>query len=185
MPCVYGLYIDVFPLDGIGSDYETALKEKRHFEKVQNTLEAISTRYRFVDYMKLLGDSHEWGRFVHKMIGFFFRPLYRRHLMKKLNRIMRKYNFEDSRYVVTYSGVYRKKEIYPKEWLGQAKEVAFEDFKIRVPKNYDAYLRHFFGEYMQLPPEDQRQYKHEKVFFDLDRGLNYQEIKAILKTRSK
>lgn len=176
MPCVFGLFIDIFPVDGIGDDYDNAVKWKEHYRKVQNQLEAISTRNKFVDYIKLLGDSFEWGRFVHKTIGFFFRKPYRHWLMERLDKIMRTYDFNNSKYAVTYCGVYKDKEIYPRHWLGTPAKSQFEDFEVCIPEHWDEYLRHFFGDYMKLPPVEERQYKHEKVFFDLDRGLTVKEV---------
>lgn len=180
-PCVFGLFIDIFPVDGIGDDYDEAVRWKEHYRKVQNQLESITTRYRFVDYIKLLGDSFEWGRFVHKGIGFFFRKPYRHWLMKRLDKIMRTYDFDKSKYAVTYSGVYKDKEIYPRYWLGTPVKARFENFEVNIPEHWDEYLRHFFGDYMKLPPVEERQYKHEKVFFDLDRGLSVKEVEEEIK----
>lgn len=35
-------------------------------------------------------------------------------------------------------------------------EVLFEGHKFMSIARYDDYLRHFYGDYMQLPPEDKR-----------------------------
>ena len=39
-------------------------------------------------------------------------------------------------------------------------EVSFEGLTVMAPGNPDAYLRHLYGDYMQLPPEEERQGKH-------------------------
>ena len=39
-----------------------------------------------------------------------------------------------------------------------------------LPMGYDGYLRMVFGDYMQLPPEEQRQPSHDLLFCDLERG---------------
>ena len=36
----------------------------------------------------------------------------------------------------------------------------FEDRSFKIMKGYDRVLRNIYGDYMQLPPEDQRQPKH-------------------------
>lgn len=185
MPCVFGLFIDIFPVDGAGDDFDEAVRIKYKYRKIQNQLEAISTRYRFTTFMRLLGDRFEWGRFVHKLIGFFFRKPYRYILMRRLDKAMRTYDFATSKYVVTYSGVYDTKEIYLRELLGTPVQVPFENLSVSIPEHWDAYLRHFFGDYMQLPPEEDRHYKHAKVFFDLERGLTLKEVQAELKRRRK
>lgn len=44
-------------------------------------------------------------------------------------------------------------------------EVPFEDITVSLVKNYDAFLRPEYGDYMQLPPEDQR-HNHYAAFID-------------------
>lgn len=182
-PCVYGMFIDIFPLDGTADDMDEALRLKRRFEKIQNRMEAISTRYRFTDYMALLTRPHEWGRFVRKTIGFFARGAYRRHLLRKMDAICYRHGFEEAINVVTYSGVYHAKEVYPKEWIVGVTPFTFEGLSVDLPLRYDDYLRHFFGDYMQLPPEEQRQSHHEKVYFNMEARVDLPTIQKLIRKR--
>lgn len=45
---------------------------------------------------------------------------------------------------------------YPYEWFAEGTTVEFEGRTYIAPKNYDAVLRKYFGDYMQLPPVEQR-----------------------------
>ena len=52
------------------------------------------------------------------------------------------------------------------------KEVVYHEFEglqMPIPKGYDAYLRMAFGDYMQLPPEDQQVPHHDLVELDLEK----------------
>lgn len=45
-------------------------------------------------------------------------------------------------------------------------EMPFENIMIKVPVNYDTILRKYYGDYMELPPENQRVSAHHfKAFF--------------------
>ena len=46
---------------------------------------------------------------------------------------------------------------YPKEWFASSVYKEFEGEEFPLPAGYDGYLRMVFGDYMQLPPEEQRQ----------------------------
>ena len=49
------------------------------------------------------------------------------------------------------------------------KDVKFEDTTIRVPIDYDGYLKKDFGDYMKLPPEEKRK-THKPVILDLKKS---------------
>ena len=167
-PCVYGLYIDIFPIDGAPDNYDDFVKIEKRFVKTRNKLEAISTHNTFAEYISLLGDKKEWGRFVRKTFGFFFRKAYRTSLIKQLDDICYKYAYDKCNMVAVYSGAYELKETYPKEWLDGTSQFTFEGLDVALPKNYDAYLRHYFGDYTQLPPIEKRVSHHQKAYFNMD-----------------
>ena len=48
------------------------------------------------------------------------------------------------------------KEYYKAEWFDESIEVTFEDVTCEIPKDYDAILTHFYGDYMTIPPEEKR-----------------------------
>ena len=180
IPCVFGLYIDIFPLDGACDDVETCYREKRRFKRLMNKLEAVSTHNSFGEYVGLLTERREWGRFAVKTVAFCCRSWLRRWLLKQMDSIAYGHDYALSSRVVTYSGAYQRQEIYPKAWLETPQMFAFEGLMVNLPHDYDAYLRHFFGDYMTLPPVEQRASHHQKVFFDLDKRLDLKAIKRIL-----
>lgn len=49
-----------------------------------------------------------------------------------------------------------KKNVFRKSDFQDIMTVAFEDTELYVVKNYDSLLKAFYGDYMQLPPENER-----------------------------
>ena len=45
----------------------------------------------------------------------------------------------------------------------KGKKMDFEGIKINVPDKYDAYLTRIYGDYMKLPPENERKAGHLKI----------------------
>lgn len=180
-PCITGLFIDIFPLDGTASDRTEAIRLKHQFRRISNRLEAISTHNTFTQYISLLKRRKEWGRFAVKTIGFFLRKPMRRWLLRRMESICRSHDYNSAENVVVYCGVYDEREIYPKVWVEGSVLMEFEGLQVPLSIGYDAYLRQFFGDYMQLPPEEKRISHHVKAFFDMDRRLSIKEVKRLMR----
>ena len=59
-----------------------------------------------------------------------------------------------------YSNTRWRNAIMNRAYYGTPLYVPFEDTKLAVPEQYDLYLKHLFGDYMKLPPVNERQGKH-------------------------
>ena len=182
-PCVIGLFVDIFPLDATDDDIDEAKRLKDKYTKIINRLNAVSTHNTFGEYMHLLTDPKEWGRFAIKTLAFFCRTTIRRRLIAQMDEISHRYDYDQARNVQVYTGSYGYKEVFPKEWLGDGKMFPFEDTEVPLPQEYDKYLRHFFGDYMQLPPVEQGVEKHHRAYVNLDRKETREE--AVGKLRIK
>ena len=167
VPCVYGLYIDIFPIDGAPDDIEEARAMERQFTKTKHKLEAVSTHVSFVSYLSLLKTPKEWGRFVRKTLGFFFRGWYRDRLLKQMTAISYRYPYESASLVAVYCGSYGPKEVFPKAWLQGTMSFPYEGMDVDLPVGYDDYLRQYYGDYMQLPPEEKRISHHLKAYYNM------------------
>lgn len=55
------------------------------------------------------------------------------------------------------------KEIMPREYIGNPVLELFEDEKFLIPELWNSYLKHLYGNYMELPPIEKRKPKHERV----------------------
>ena len=72
----------------------------------------------------------------------------------------RKYRAEDSKWVACQCGGYRKSDAIPKTAIEEIVRLPFEGHLINAPAGYETYLHTLFGDYHQLPPEDQRHPAH-------------------------
>ena len=68
------------------------------------------------------------------------------------------------------------------EWFDTSEWVEFNDYRVRVPIGYDAYLASVFGDYMSLPPEESR-ITHRLLYLNLRERLNNKQIKTRIKNR--
>lgn len=97
---------------------------------------------------------------------------------------MTKYSWEDCDEVTELIGSIKGMLLrHPKEDFDNVIYLDFNDEKVPVMRGYDRYLHLIWGDYMQLPPEEERVPKHDAEFIDLDRS--YVEYKGKYYCKSK
>lgn len=76
----------------------------------------------------------------------------------------------DSPVVHSFLGAARDygKNVYPREFFLRRTEMAFGQETYPVPRQYDALLRQLYGDYMEIPPPQQRICKQHVILVDLD-----------------
>ncbi len=98
-------------------------------------------------------------------------------LEKKATKQDRKY--DDAKYVREFTMFPFITWLYPKKWFDGAEWVKFEDTEVPIPVGAKEYLTKRYGDYMQLPKEENRHPEHRVVFMDLDtpyicyKGIKY------------
>ena len=55
---------------------------------------------------------------------------------------------------------------YPRKLVEKLADYPFEGEVFKGPKDFDAYLTINYGDYMQLPPEEERENRHQIVEMD-------------------
>ncbi|MEZ4357070.1 MAG: LicD family protein [Eubacteriales bacterium] len=119
-----------------------------------------------------------------KILGFlllkiFRSPKARYKLWKSAESKMTKYPLNgETKYLTELCVTYKYlKNQYPKEIFKEEVLMEFEGHEMPVPIGYDTYLKIAFGDYMKLPPEEERAPKHEAVYIDLNNS--YTKYKGI------
>ena len=147
-----GVFIDIYPFDGLGDTREEALgyglkgdrlssfcfqASRRHFS-LDNTTSLVRKILKFPVYL------------ISRLIGKDF-------FQKKIEALAGRFEYDESRYVgcfVWLSGGW--KDIFERAWFDEFEMCPFGVYEFRVPKEYDKVLRHIYGDYMKLPPEKDR-----------------------------
>ena len=80
----------------------------------------------------------------------------------KIDKLLRSQKVEGSAYIGNIMGAYRTREIVPADYYGEGAYYPFEDIQLRGMAKAEAYLTFTYGDYMRLPPEDQRK-THFKI----------------------
>ena len=81
-------------------------------------------------------------------------------LVRKYRDKIISYPYNNSKYLFHYGGDIKWSKVFEEDLFIEMTELLFEGEKFMVFGKYDDYLRHVYGDYMQLPPIEKRQYYH-------------------------
>ena len=80
----------------------------------------------------------------------------RKCAIKKLDKINSTYPFDRSNYAGVHSNTVWERSRFPKKMFESYTTTIFEGRELNIISDYDTFLRAYFGDYMQLPPEEER-----------------------------
>ena len=161
---VRGVFIDIFPLDGIGNTKKEALQN-----------------YRKIDFFNMLlatrtcvpRAERKWYKnlAIRVMCKIPHWLIDDKRLAIKIDEENQKHPYDEMKYVGVLMSTYRSKDIHLKELFGTPTEYSFEGHSFFGPEKIDDYLKEEYGEWQKLPSEDKRHSAHD--FIDLDLNKSY------------
>ena len=163
-----GFFVDIFPFDNAP---ETAEARSAHAKQLGSLFRMKLMKCSWKPWMD--GDKINWK----KRLGYGLYQL--KALPRRSDAISREYDAlaaspAEGQSLCRQRGLY-KLECYDRDGYGSFTELSFEGELFRVPENYDAVLRTQFGDYMTLPPEGQRENRHQIVKVDFGNGEVWEE----------
>lgn len=155
----HGVMLDILPLDGCPSGL-------RRIRQKKNAL---------LYALFVVGKAPEnHGRIIYT-IGKLLLALVPRSryalVWQRAEKHMTKWPIEACEKVTELcSGPYYMQKEYPRSCFEEENRMLFEGELLPLPGDYDTYLRMAFGDYMQLPPEEERVCHHEYELLDTENG---------------
>jgi len=159
-------WIDIFPLDGMPGN--------KYVRKIYGFyLLFLRLLFMYSQFDKIVNVSLKqrvWYERVLISIGKvikFDKILNTRRIMDKIDRTMKKCDYETAQYVGNFMGAYKMKEVFPKSYYDNCSAYSFEGMFCPAPTDYDAVLSQMYGDYMTPPTKDlQNKHNTEVIFVD-------------------
>jgi lipopolysaccharide cholinephosphotransferase len=152
-----GIFIDIFPFDNCIS-FLAPLQTR--------LIQFVLTLY----HMKLKMMPENKVKLVLGKLMCFFLSL--SLIDKLLTKLYTLFNKSETRYISFFSGYCGcKRETQKRKTFFPLSKVSFEERYYYAPGNCDAYLTHFYGNYMELPPVEDRK-SHEPLFIKFENVPN-------------
>lgn len=146
----YGVFVDVFPIDYVSEQnkhkiirimrilYNMLILKRLKLEKERSFLKNITI---VLSRVILFPFSNNW-------------------IINKMDKIARKSNSIESDEMGCLVWGYGKREIIPSFVHAEHIYLPFEDKEYMAIKDYDIYLTHLYGNYMELPPKEKQVTHH-------------------------
>lgn len=158
-----GIYVDIFPFDSVPQDLQQRQKLAKQLLRLYR-LRLMKCGYKpWMEEDKVL-----W----HKRLGYLFYQF--QALFCGKQALARDYDAlaeaqPDTDTVSEQSGMAQPLYVR-REWCEDLVNYTFEGEQFPAPRAYDEFLTIYYGDYMQLPPEDQRENRHQIVQVDFGDG---------------
>lgn len=157
-----GIYIDVFPLDGVPSN---SLSRRWHFIKYEYYKRCLYLCCR---------DPYKHGHGPSSWVPLLVQKIYNhQELFRKMRKLQTEVDYDSSDMVVDHDDGLRG--VMPHTVFGTPTPIMFEGKEVMGIEQADRYLSQKYGDYMTIPPhDDQRQHN----FHYLDLQKPYREYAA-------
>ena len=139
----HGIFVDIFPYDKIPNGI---FKQKIFLFKNKIIKNIIWNKLNYGTYDQRKKISNKIFKFTGNLISINLLKQYR-------NKFIKKYNSSDS---TTYFTSDYPNILLKQEWLQCLVDYDFDQYKFSGVKDFDSYLNTLYGDYMSIPPEDQR-----------------------------
>lgn len=156
-------WVDIFPIDGTPKSW---LGCWLHFWKMM-FMRFLYCASCFEELVNLNRPNRKWYlklviRFL--QVTHFGANWDTKKMLDRIDKRLRKYPYDGSKYGFCLFGAYMTREIMPLTIVGDCADYPFEDAVFKGPAQYDAFLKRLYGDYM-TPPKDVDKDKHniEKI----------------------
>ena len=156
----WGVSIDIFPIIDLPDRSQDRKKLKKYFDWHRLLL--------IDEFYKSTGEKFPW-----KLKFLYSIP---RSIRKTICRKLDDYIFLSKPDCSRVAGVWYKLVEFPKKIFEERTFVKFEGKQFKTMKNYKDYLKYNYGDYMQLPSEDQRIGHNStlgEIIFDTEKSFEY------------
>lgn len=147
-----GIYVDIFPVDGYENDANFKNKMTKLIKKRQLSC------YTFKGITNTKSVLNSLIRYISVIIFYFTNTNKYVAQIEELAKSRKVSDYEEVDYLI-YKDM--NKPVWRREWLEQVTTGTFEGKKFTIPKKYHEILTSDYGDYMQLPPVEQRLSHHD------------------------
>lgn len=157
---LFGLWISIFAFDNAPDENLAEWERKR--TRLFNLYHFRTVRYLTTDSL-----PRKVGKFILKLTAL---PYSSFSLAKRIEEHLSQFNNQKTKNICIWDCGFgfTKFFYFPSELFDDYIDVYFDGIKVRIIKGYDKFMRMYYGDYMQLPPEEKRVPSHNYKAYYID-----------------
>ncbi len=158
-----GIFLDVFPLD--------RMPNGRFMRKL---FKFRAMKYQLLTREFVPPKANALVKLVSRIILMSIPKKRREKARQRLLCSLTKYNDNHKLEIVGIDTMWALARPFAPDMLNKFTNLPFEGIQVSCFEDWDDHLSRLYGNYMQLPPESERVWKHHPILIDFDR--NYEEL---------
>ena len=158
-----GIYVDVFAFDEVPDDDK---ENQKHFNRFQRLIRIFSLRQSPDVSRKPQTGKEKCISGIRFVLHLLTKCIPHRMIHRSLLRCQTKWNGSEQQALACMNFPVRKTEYIKKEDLYPLIDWKFETMNVKIPREYDTYLKTHYGDYMKLPPKE-KQFGHKPYLVNL------------------
>lgn len=155
-----GIYIDVFPFDGISSN---PVLSKLHFY-LNYILKSYLIPYLYIEKANIPCKTSIKQLLKYIMVSFIQKKLSKKKSHYFFDKILKIKPYKNSTNTINFLGAWGYRELTSKDILEKEINLVFEKNNFKAFKDFDIYLSRIYDNYMKLPPINKRVSHHSFTY---------------------
>lgn len=151
-----GIWIDIFPIDG---NYENRILNFVHYKAARILRKLVEMQYYDIGV-----ESKKSTKLIRTLIFPVIKIIPHKILCDMLNNVSQIKDFASSKFVGRVLMGYGIEQRTERKKIIRPVKVEFEGYQFNAPSNYEELLTQIFGDYMTLPPAEQRK-RHDFLVY--------------------
>ena len=154
----FGVWLTIFPIDTKPDDELLWIKQKKNIDRY-----ALLARIKCA----VLAEGH-LRNIIKKICRFCTQPIPLSKINKRVHHYATYYEGMHTKNKIVWVS-YNRYETHASELFESYIDIQFEDMTVKAMVGYDRYLKNVYGDYMKLPPIEERVQTHAYKAYYLDR----------------
>ena len=156
-----GAFVDIFPMDAVSTDKDEFVEQRNRAKKILKLqLDNRGAKKNILNLFRILPLKEALKSLKVTLHNrFFYEGETNMDVIQcEYQRVLAEHKWEDSEYCAVLAYVNdRISQQVPICYWNELVLSDFEDTRLFILKSYDSVLKDIYGDYMKLPPEDQRE----------------------------